>query len=64
MSGTTHDGWFKSSYSSADSDNCIELRISAGHVGVRDSKNPDGAILNLSRDKWQAFIRGVKLGFG
>ena len=62
MSGTARDGWFKSSYSSADSDNCVTVRIAAYHVGVKDSKNPDGSILIFSRGEWQAFIGGIKLG--
>lgn len=62
MSSTTHDGWFKSSYSSADSDNCVTVRVSAGRVRVKDSKNPDSGILVFSHAAWRAFIGGVKLG--
>jgi len=62
MSGTVRDRWFKSSYSSADSDNCITVRISAGHVGVKDLRTPDGGILVFPRAEWHAFIDGIKLG--
>lgn len=62
MSGTTRDGWFKSSYSSADSDNCATVRISAGHVDVKDSKDPDSGILIFSHTAWQAFTGCVKRG--
>lgn len=62
MSGTTHDGWFKSSHSSANSDNCVKVHISAGHVGVKDSKDRNIGVLIFPCDEWQAFIGGVKLG--
>ena len=31
-------GWFKSSRSSGGSDNCVEVRISSGEVGVREDR--------------------------
>jgi hypothetical protein len=42
----THDtGWFKSTSFGAN-DNCVEVRLTAANVGVRDSKDP------LSRPFW------------
>ena len=47
-------GWFKSSYSGAADDNCVEVRF-ADTVGVRDSKHP-GAVLTVPAAGWRAFI--------
>jgi hypothetical protein len=49
-------GWFKSTYSSPASDNCVELRITDAAVWVRDSKNPAGGRLALDRATLAAFI--------
>ena len=52
--------WQKSSYSS-QSGNCVEVaRNLPGFVAVRDSKEPDGARLVVSREAWQAFMRTVR----
>jgi hypothetical protein len=50
--------WRKSSYSSQDG-NCVEVaRNVPGLVAVRDSKEPDGAKLVVSRETWRVFVRG------
>ncbi|MEU6034034.1 DUF397 domain-containing protein [Actinomadura sp. NPDC047616] len=45
--------WRKSSYSGSNGGNCIELADAAGAVAdavaVRDSKDPDGPVLLLTR---------------
>jgi hypothetical protein len=52
--------WRKSSYSSQDG-NCVEVaRNVPGLVAVRDSKEPDGAKLVVSRETWRVFVRGVR----
>jgi hypothetical protein len=52
--------WQKSSYSSQDG-NCVEVaRDLPGLVAVRDSKEPDGAMLVVSRETWRVFIRKVR----
>ena len=57
--------WAKSSYSTASGD-CVEVSA-AREAGsglvclVRDSKDPDGGCLVLSRDAWSAFTREIKL---
>lgn len=54
--------WFKSSRS-ANNCACVEVAmLPDGHVGVRDSKNPDGPALTLTAAEWDAFIAGVKDG--
>lgn len=52
-------GWFKSSFSSADSDNCVEVRIIEKVVGVRDSKNV-GVSFSISKAAWGMFVDGVR----
>ncbi|GAB2840237.1 hypothetical protein GCM10022221_44520 [Actinocorallia aurea] len=41
--------WRKSSYSTATGNDCVELAEMRGRVGIRDSKNPDGAALDVTR---------------
>jgi len=53
----THDtGWFKSSYSSPGNDSCVEVRLTAGAVGIRDSKNPQGQALRVPLGRWNDFL--------
>lgn len=54
--------WYKSSRSSANSQCCMCARLGDGGMAVKDSKNPEGGILILPRDEWQAFTGGIKLG--
>jgi hypothetical protein len=52
--------WRKSSYSGQDG-NCVEVaRNLPGLVAVRDSKEPGGAKLVVSRETWRVFVRGVR----
>jgi hypothetical protein len=50
--------WFKSSYSSADGPDCVEVAISptTPAIHVRDSKDPDGTRLAFTGDAWSAFL--------
>ena len=53
--------WRKSSYSS-QSGNCVEVAHNLpGPVAVRDSKEPDGARLVVSRETWRVFISSVRV---
>ncbi|WP_329522392.1 DUF397 domain-containing protein [Spirillospora sp. NBC_01491] len=55
--------WRKSSYSgTANDDVCVELgRLAAGaHVGVRDSKNPEGGHLSLTPTEFATLITKLK----
>jgi hypothetical protein len=55
--------WRKSSYSSANGGQCVEIASNLPDaVAVRDSKNPDGPKLAFAPDEWQAFTAGVKAG--
>jgi Domain of unknown function (DUF397) len=54
--------WQKSSYSNGQA-NCVEVaRNLPGIVAVRDSKDPDGELLRVSRDEWRAFLAYVRVG--
>lgn len=56
----TDADWRKSSFSGA-AQNCVEVaRPGTGAVAVRDSKNPDGPVLVVSRSRWTAFTDSVK----
>ena len=51
--------WHKCTYS-GQSGNCVEVaRNLPGLVAVRDSKEPDGTKLVVSKETWQVFIRSV-----
>ncbi|SNR98187.1 DUF397 domain-containing protein [Actinomadura mexicana] len=41
--------WRKSSHSGSNGGDCVELTDAAGAVAVRDSKDPDGPVLLLTR---------------
>ncbi|MFF8780755.1 DUF397 domain-containing protein [Streptomyces sp. NPDC015140] len=53
--------WFKSSYSSNDGPECVEIAIPpiATTIHVRDSKDPDAARLTFSDVSWTAFVHTV-----
>lgn len=41
---------------------CVEVAAGNGMVAVRDSKEPDGAILWYTPEEWSAFLDGAKNG--
>ena len=51
--------WRKSSFS-GDNGNCVEIRPVAAGIAVRDSKRPDGTVLEVSRDDWHLFLAKIK----
>jgi hypothetical protein len=52
--------WRTSSYSGSNGGNCIEVAAAPACVAVRDSKDPDGAILAFSPHDWQRFTGQMK----
>jgi Domain of unknown function (DUF397) len=49
--------WRKASKSSSNGGACVEVaRNLPGIVAVRDSKNPEGPVLTVSRHEWARFI--------
>jgi hypothetical protein len=54
--------WVKSSLSFANG-NCVEVASLPGaEIGVRDSKDTEGAVLRFTPDEWHAFVGGVRNG--
>ncbi|WP_280245178.1 DUF397 domain-containing protein [Nocardia abscessus] len=54
--------WFKSTHSGTANE-CVEVAwLEAGHVGVRDSKNPTGPARIFAPGQWDAFAAGVRDG--
>jgi Domain of unknown function (DUF397) len=59
----TNAAWRKSSYSSGNGGQCVEVaRNLPGVVAVRDSKDPQGPTLVFSPAGWRAFAAGVATG--
>lgn len=52
-------GWFKSSRSS-DNAACVEVRLSADTIGVRDSKDRSGPTLAFDQAAWTGFLTTLK----
>ncbi|MER5839790.1 MULTISPECIES: DUF397 domain-containing protein [Streptomyces] len=48
--------WIKSSYSTADGPDCVEVATAPAHILVRDSKAPDGPRLALTPAAWASFL--------
>ncbi|MFF7690348.1 DUF397 domain-containing protein [Streptomyces syringium] len=47
--------WFRSSYSTEQGGNCVEVAATPTTIHVRDSKVPHGPRLTLSPGAWSAF---------
>ncbi|WP_110946139.1 DUF397 domain-containing protein [Streptomyces avicenniae] len=64
MNGSTstpHSEWRRSSYSSNNGGDCVEVaRVVVGVVSVRDSKAVTGPVLEISPGAWTGFIRSAK----
>ncbi|MFI2611292.1 DUF397 domain-containing protein [Kitasatospora sp. NPDC018619] len=48
--------WFKSSYSTNEEVNCVEVAETPGTVHVRDSKDTSGPQLAFEPAAWKAFV--------
>lgn len=54
---------FRKSTLSGGDQECVEVAVTSdGGRAVRDSKNPDGAMLEFTRGEWSAFIKGAVAG--
>ena len=54
--------WAASSYSTSNGGNCVQARDTGHDVEVRDSKDPDGAVVTFTRAGWAAFTTEIKNG--
>jgi hypothetical protein len=57
-----HPPWRRSSYSSPQGGNCVEVADLGDGRAVRDSKNPTGPALMFTATGWAAFTAGVRSG--
>ncbi|MFF5917758.1 DUF397 domain-containing protein [Streptomyces flavochromogenes] len=53
--------WFKSSYSGANTTECVECAYSATAAFVRDSKRLEGPVLTLKATAWRDFVDSVSI---
>jgi hypothetical protein len=53
--------WRKSSYSGGGND-CVEVALIGDGIAVRDSKNPQGGVLRLSGQEWDALLAAARAG--
>jgi Domain of unknown function (DUF397) len=52
--------WRKSRMSGTS--NCVEVAFAGSTVLLRNSRDPAGPTIALSRDEWTAFLAGVRQG--
>jgi len=52
--------WRKSTHSTPDEGDCVEVARAERVVAVRDSKDPDGPVLAFGRTGWLGFVAGLK----
>ena len=55
-----HLTWHKSSYSSDQGGNCIEVANHEKYRAIRDSKKPAGPVLAITTAQWAAFTTAVQ----
>jgi hypothetical protein len=62
MISQVYSEWRKSTRS--DEGNCVEVSPSDDrtHVGVRDTKDRSGPVLEFDRETWDMFLAGVRDG--
>jgi hypothetical protein len=53
--------WTKSTYSGANG-GCVEFAVLRSAIGVRDSKDVAGPVLEFDRSAWQAFVDATRSG--
>ncbi|ROO90031.1 uncharacterized protein DUF397 [Actinocorallia herbida] len=54
--------WRKSSYSAPQGSDCVELGELRGGVGIRDSKSPERAQLNVTRGQLRGLTSRIRSG--
>ncbi|MEU5513539.1 DUF397 domain-containing protein [Streptomyces griseoaurantiacus] len=52
----SESAWLKSSYSSGEGGECIEVAATPGAILVRDSKQPAAARLTFGAGAWAGFV--------
>ncbi|MGH4019861.1 MAG: DUF397 domain-containing protein [Pseudonocardiaceae bacterium] len=54
--------WRKSSRSSGQNGNCVEIGFLPDQRAIRDTKNLNGATLAFQLNEWHALLNGIKSG--
>jgi hypothetical protein len=62
LTDLTRASWRKSSRSGGNNGQCVELGHGGAVIGVRDSKNPDGALLTFDQTRVAEFLAAAKAG--
>jgi hypothetical protein len=58
----TRAEWRKSTKSGGNGGNCVEVAHNLPQVvALRDSKNPHGPVLIISRDEWARFVARLRV---
>ncbi|WP_020136027.1 DUF397 domain-containing protein [Streptomyces sp. 351MFTsu5.1] len=52
--------WFKSTYSSSEGGQCLEVAVSPRAIHIRDSKHPEKTPLQVSPTTWTTFTTALK----
>jgi hypothetical protein len=58
----TRANWRKSTYSANGGNTCVEVATAGPVVAVRDSTDPDRAVLVFAPKRWNAFTRRARKG--
>ncbi|MFF8316599.1 DUF397 domain-containing protein [Streptomyces bobili] len=53
---TSELDWFKSTYSSAQGDSCVEVAVTEQAICVRDSKDVTRPHFAVGREQWSRFV--------
>jgi len=62
-SDLSHVTWRKSSRTNDGGDGaCVEVAGLRDEVALRDSKNPSGSMLTITRAEWRSFLSGIQTG--
>ncbi|WP_306322319.1 MULTISPECIES: DUF397 domain-containing protein [unclassified Streptomyces] len=52
--------WFKSSYSGANTTECVEACPVAEGIAIRDSKHATGPVIPFAPHPWAAFLHALR----
>lgn len=53
---TVNDSWRKSTYSTGNGGDCVEIGNAPGDVLIRDTKNRDGHVMRVPASEWNRFV--------
>lgn len=59
MAAIPTKAWRKSSYSGGGQPNCVEVAHAGPTVAVRDTKNRETGMLQVSRRAWSTFVSSL-----